>query len=205
MSDRRLYIVDDDDDVRSSLQSLASIRAGIEVKCFISGDSFLGAVDELEPGCILLDLHMPGLSGLDVLAKIEPPRYLFSPIILTGQGDVGPAVQAMKLGAIDFLEKPCDPQTLLHAIDLGFEWLEHRRMQTARENDAKTRLALLSPRELDVVRGLINGMSNKLIAHDLDISPRTVEIYRAKAMEKLEVRSLSEALRLAFAAGMLSE
>lgn len=200
---RNLYIVDDDDVVRASLQSLMATRAAIAIYGFGSGDAFLEVVGELDAGCLLLDLHMPGTSGLDVLRTISTRELPFKTIILTGQGDITLAVQAMKAGAMDFLEKPCDHHSLFKSVDLAFAQLERSAIETARINDARLKLASLSPRELDVLKGLIDGRSNKVIAHDLDISPRTVEIYRAKLMEKLDVRSLSEALRIAFAAGLL--
>jgi two-component system response regulator FixJ len=110
----------------------------------------------------------------------------------------------MKLGAVDFLEKPCDPVGIVQSVDRAFDWLVMRSAKSTLKNEAKAKLALLSPRELDVLQGLVEGLSNKMIAHNLDISPRTVEIYRAKVMEKLDARSLSDALRIAFSAGLLS-
>ncbi|RJF85732.1 response regulator transcription factor [Sphingomonas cavernae] len=201
MTTRNLYIVDDDDIVRSSLQSLMSVMPDMAIRGFRSGDAFLAAADALAPGCLLLDLHMPGTSGIDVLKAIGVHQSRFVAIVLTGQGDVSLAVLAMKAGAIDFIEKPCDHLALIQAIDLAFARQAHSSLEVARVEAAAAKLALLSSRERDVLRGLIDGRSNKAIAYDLDISPRTVEIYRAKVMEKLEVRSLSEALGIAFAGG----
>jgi two-component system response regulator FixJ len=178
-----------------------SVRQDLIVRGFRSGDAFLQDVGELDPGVLLLDFHMPGATGLDVLVALDnSPRFV--PIVLTGQGNVGLAVQAMKAGALDFVEKPYEAETLLQLIDNAFSRLEEDNEAADRVNAAEAKIAKLSPRETDVLKGLIEGRSNKIIAYELDISPRTVEIYRANLMEKLEVRSLSEALRIAFAAGL---
>lgn len=198
---RTIYIVDDDDAVSASLHSLLSVRADLIVRGYRSGDAFLQDVDELDPGVLLLDMHMPGSTGLDVLHSLES-SVKFVPIVLTGQGNVGMAVDAMKAGALDFVEKPYEAEVLLQLIDTAFARLEEDNEAAARTAAAEAKIAKLSPRETDVLRGLIDGRSNKIIAYELDISPRTVEIYRANLMEKLEVRSLSEALRIAFAAGL---
>jgi two-component system response regulator FixJ len=199
---KTIYIVDDDDAVRASLHSLLSVQPDLIVRGYRSGDAFLEEVSELDPGVVLLDFHMPGASGLDVLTALNR-NARFVPVILTGQGNVGLAVQAMKAGALDFVEKPYDARTLMDVIDNAFAQLEQGGEAEARVQAAKAKIALLSPRETDTLKGLIEGRSNKIIAYELDISPRTVEIYRANLMEKLEVRSLSEALRIAFAAGMV--
>jgi two-component system response regulator FixJ len=197
---RNVYIVDDDDAVRASLQSLLATRSNLLIRSFRSGDAFLGEMAELDPGVLLLDVHMPGASGIDVLRGITDRRQ-FAPIILTGQGNITLAVDAMKAGALDFVEKPYDHLSLLETVENAFSRLEAGSADAARVDAAKAKLAKLSGRETDVLKGLIDGQANKVIAHNLDISPRTVEIYRAHLMEKLEVRSLSEALRIAFAAG----
>lgn len=199
-----VYIVDDDDDVRSSLQGLISIRANTLTRSFYSGDQFISELGQLEPGIVLLDMHMPGATGMDVLAAMRATPNLRA-IVLTGQGNVGMAVQSMKLGAIDFLEKPYDSEALLDLVDVAFQRLASEDSATRRVDEAKEKLARLSAREADVLRGLIAGRANKVIAHELDISPRTVEIYRANLMSKLNVRSLSEALRIAFAAGLVTD
>ncbi len=199
---RTIYIIDDDDAVRASLHSLLSVHSDRVIRSYRSGDAFLNEVGELDPGVVLLDFHMPGSSGLEVLAALGHSAR-FVPIILTGQGSIATAVQAIKAGAIDFVEKPYDAETLADAIDNAFAHLEQGGEVEARIQKAKAKIALLSPRETDTLKGLIEGQSNKIIAYELDISPRTVEIYRANLMEKLDVRSLSEALRIAFAAGMV--
>lgn len=199
---KTIYIVDDDDAVRASLHSLLSVQPDLIVRGYRSGDAFLEELRELDPGVVLLDFNMPGSTGLDVLNALGR-NAKFVPIILTGQGNVGLAVQAMKAGALDFVEKPYDARTLMDVVEHAFAQLEHGSAADARVQGAKAKIALLSPRETDTLKGLIEGRSNKVIAYDLDISPRTVEIYRANLMEKLDVRSLSEALRIAFAAGMV--
>jgi two-component system response regulator FixJ len=199
---KTIYIVDDDDGVRASLHSLLSVQSDLIVRGYRSGDAFLEELSELDPGVVLLDFHMPGSSGLDVLTTLNH-NVKFVPVILTGQGNVGLAVQAMKAGALDFVEKPYDARTLMDVVAHAFAQLEQGGEAEARVQAAKAKVALLSPRETDTLKGLIEGRSNKIIAYELDISPRTVEIYRANLMEKLGVRSLSEALRIAFAAGMV--
>lgn len=201
---RTIYIVDDDDAVRASLHSLLSVRGDLVIRSYRSGDAFLEEAQDLDPGVLLLDFHMPGASGLDVLQAIAD-RGSFAAIILTGQGNVGLAVQAMKAGALDFIEKPYEADQLMQVIDAAFSRLEQDSDAAARLVAANAKIAKLSPRECDVLMGLIEGRSNKVIAYELDISPRTVEIYRANLMEKLEVRSLSEALRVAFAAGLIPQ
>jgi two-component system, LuxR family, response regulator FixJ len=201
---RTIYIVDDDDAVRASLHSLLSLRSDLVVRSYRSGDAFLEEVAELDPGVLLLDFHMPGATGLDVLQAIRGQPH-FASVVLTGQGNVTLAVQAMQAGALDFIEKPYEAEMLLELVENAFRQLERESESAARVDAAKSRISKLSPRETDVLKGLIEGRSNKIIAYELDISPRTVEIYRANLMDKLEVRSLSEALRIAFAAGLFPD
>lgn len=199
---KTIYIVDDDDAVRASLHSLLSLEPNLVVRSFRSGDAFVQDIADLDPGVVLLDMHMPGSSGLDVLAQIRGDAR-FVPIVLTGQGNVGLAVQSMKAGALDFVEKPYEADVLLTLIEAAYSRLDQTNEAETRIQSARAKIARLSPRETDTLRGLIEGRSNKVIAYELDISPRTVEIYRANLMEKLEVRTLSEALRIAFAAGIV--
>jgi two-component system response regulator FixJ len=202
---RNIYLIDDDDAVRASLHGLLSLRSDLVVRNFRSGDQFLERVAELESGVLLLDYHMPGKNGIEVLQQLgapSPARFLT--IVLTGEGNIDIAVQAMKAGAFDFLEKPYKADALMEAIDKAFDRLEHDSAGSAQIETARAKVAVLSPRERDVLTGLIEGRSNKIIAYDLAISPRTVEIYRANLMTKMGVRSLSEALRVAFAAGLIA-
>lgn len=204
MTTRSIYIVDDDRAVRAALQSLLATQPGLKSYGYRSGEDFLADAATLEPGCVLLDYTMPGMNGLDVLRTITGlPRKKFGTIILTGQGAVTTAVQAWKLGALDFLEKPSDPAMLLEVVANAFAVIEEDRLKTSLTERAHSAIASLTQREKDVLTGLIEGRPNKGIAHDLDISPRTVEIHRANMMNKLEVRTLSEALRIAFAAGLI--
>jgi two-component system response regulator FixJ len=202
---RSIYIVDDDDAVRASLHTLLSLRTDVIVRSFRSGDQFAAALPQLDSGVALLDFHMPGSNGLDVLAALrEAEAGKFAAIMLTGEGNVTLAVQAMKAGALDFIEKPYEASTLLDTVDAAFAHLEQESLAVAHSAQARARIDALSPRERDVLMGLIEGRANKVIAYELDISPRTVEVYRANLMAKLSVRSLPEALRVAYAAGMIS-
>jgi two-component system response regulator FixJ len=198
---RNVYIVDDDDSVRTSLLHLVAMLPHRQVRAFSSGDEFLEHAEGLGPGCVVLDLQMPGMSGIGVLEALAHMRERFAAVVLTGEGDIGLAVQAMKLGAVDFIEKPCNHVRLLDAIKIALERQAETLHSGNRRSHARAKIEALSVRERDVLIGLMNGQSNKAMAHDLGISPRTVEIYRAKLMEKLEVRGLSEALGLAFTAG----
>ncbi len=201
---RSIHLVDDDDAVRASLHALLSLRGDLIVRSFRSGDQFLADAPTLDPGVVLLDFHMPGANGLDVLnALSKADGGKFATIMLTGEGNVALAVAAMKAGALDFIEKPYDTDTLLAVLDSAFARQEQESITHEHAAEARARIGALSPRERDVLMGLIEGRANKVIAYELDISPRTVEVYRAKLMTKLDVRSLPEALRIAFAAGLI--
>lgn len=202
MTDRRqIYLVDDDDAVRRSAGFMLK-TSGFAVESFASGVEFLKDVSTLEPGCILLDVRMPGMDGLEVQRALGERGITFPVIVLTGHGDVNVAVSAMKAGAIDFIEKPFEKAVLLAALEEGFAQIERSDRGKARAAEAALRLNVLTSREHDVLEGLVRGFPNKTIAYDLGISARTVEIHRANLMTKLNVRSLSEALRIAFAAGL---
>ena len=196
-----VHIVDDDDAIRRSAGFMLK-TSGFRVQSYESGSDFLKHARSLDPGCILLDIRMPGMDGLEVQQSLRDAGVLLPVIVMTGHGDVSLAVQAMKAGAVDFIEKPFEKQVLLGAIDLGQARLNKRAADSKRGEDARSQLNVLTPRELDVLRGLTQGLPNKTIAYDLGISPRTVEIHRSNLMEKLGARSLSEVLRLAFAAGL---
>ena len=197
---RLVHLVDDDEAVRRSA-SLMLGRLRYAVKTYESGAALL-ATAELAPGCLLLDVRMPDMDGLEVQAALKARGILLPVIIMTGHGDINLAVQAMKAGAVDFIEKPFERSALLSALDEGFARIEQAGRERARAATAVQRLDVLTPRERDVLRGLARGHPNKTIAYDLGISPRTVEIHRANLMSKLGVASLSEALRLAFAASL---
>ena len=198
--DRRIYLVDDDEAIRRSAGFMLK-TSGLDVKSFTSGVEFLKERD-LEPGCILLDVRMPGMDGLAVQQELRDRGSTLPVIVMTGHGDVNVAVQSMKAGAVDFIEKPFEKAALLSALDEGFARLEQADRSRVRAEEAQVRLKALTSREMDVLPGLVRGHPNKTIAYDLDISPRTVEIHRANLMTKLGVPSLSDALRIAFAAGL---
>jgi two-component system response regulator FixJ len=200
MSEERLvHLVDDDEAIRRSAGFMLK-TSGFRVRTFESGNELLKIASSLDPGCILLDIRMPGMDGLEVQAALKERGIGLPVIIMTGHGDVTLAVQAMKAGAVDFIEKPFEKAVLLGAIDQAFERLKRSAAAKERAKEARVRLQALTPREREVLDGLAQGLPNKTIAYDLGISPRTVEIHRANLMGKLEVRSLSEALRIAFAA-----
>jgi two-component system response regulator FixJ len=202
MSDRkRIHLVDDEESVRRSTSFMLR-TSGYDVDTYPSGVAFLEKVQGAPPGCILLDVRMPEMDGIEVQAELAKRGVKLPVIVLTGHGDVGTAVAAMKGGAIDFLEKPFERDALVAALERGFERMEEGDAAVASQEDATRRIAMLSPREQDVLRGLVRGHPNKTIAYDLGISPRTVEVHRANVMTKLGARSLSDALRIAFSAGM---
>lgn len=198
---RTVHVVDDDELLRAlAAQTLGA--AGYQVAQHPTGDAFLAALDDAPAGCILLDIDMPGLSGLDVQAALNARKLSWPVVVLTGRGGVRIAVDAMKNGAFEFLEKPYEPAALMAVLDAAFEAFEAEREARAEQARAQTLIDGLSRRELQVLQGLLAGMSSKIIAHALGLSVRTVEIYRGHVMDKLEARSLSTAVRLALAAGV---
>ena len=204
MPDRTVYLVDDDEAIRHSASFMLR-HAGFAVKTFPDGLAFLDEVSEAHDGCILLDVRMPGMDGLTVQNALNQRGINMPVIILTGHGDVPVAVEAMKGGAIEFLEKPYEKQALVNAIKNAFTLLDNQLVDDRRSKEARARLAELTPRERQVLEHLVNGLTNKGVAQALSISPRTVEIHRAHMMEKLQADSLSSALRLAFLAGVGAE
>jgi two-component system response regulator FixJ len=201
VSARRLvHVVDDDDAVRRAVGFMLR-TSGHEVRGYDSGIAFLKDVGSAAPGCILLDVRMPGMDGLEVQRALATRGVTMPVVVLTGHGDVPIAVQAMKAGAVEFLEKPFERAMLLHALDTAFAQRERHDLAALSAQEAILRIAALTPRERDVLRGLADGLPNKTIAYDLGISPRTVEVHRANIMTKLEVHSFPAALRIAFAAG----
>jgi two-component system response regulator FixJ len=202
MADARLvHIIDDEDAIRRSAGFMLR-TSGFTVQTWESGVAFLREAKSADPGCILLDVRMPDMDGLTVQRELADRGVGMPVIVLTGHGDIETAVAAMKNGAIDFLEKPFEKAQLLRALEVGFHRLEHRQEELASAHEANVRVAALTPREIDVLQGLARGHPNKTIGYDLGISPRTVEVHRANVMSKLNVHSLSDALRIAFAAGL---
>lgn len=195
MSEPTVHVVDDDDAMRDSLAFLLE-ATGLEARTYDSAAALLTRVSELEPGCILTDIRMPGMSGLELVRELKSQGVALPIIVMTGHADVPLAIETMKAGVVDFIEKPFDDELLLGAIrgavSKGLEVAEHEQERSA----VQERLASLSPRERDVLNGLIAGHPNKIIAFNLGISPRTVEIYRANLMTKMQARSLSDLVRM---------
>lgn len=198
---RHIHLVDDDEAIRHSASFMLR-HAGFRVQTFSDGVQFLNALDSLPEGCVLLDVQMPEMDGLTVLETMQNRGITMPVIVLTGHGNVSVAVQAMKLGATDFVEKPYEKQALLSAIATAFDIADAREARDIQERRALGLIAQLTPRESEVLERLVRGFTNKMIAEELEISPRTVEIHRANLMEKLETDTLSGVLRLAFAAGI---
>lgn len=195
-----IHIVDDDAHVRAATSYLLASH-GHPTEVYASGEEFLQQ-GNLERGCVLLDLRMPGLDGLGTMARLTERGAAIPTIIMTGHGDLGTAVQAMKLGAVDFIEKPYKEQELLAAVARALDLRAQERRRTQGRSDALARIEKLSPRELQILQGLLGGLSNKAIARHLELSHRTVEMHRARMMEDLACGSLPEAVRIAIDAGL---
>jgi two-component system response regulator FixJ len=194
--DRTVHVVDDDPAVRRSLERLLDV-AGFHVVSYQSPAAFLNAASGLSAGCVLLDIRMPGVDGLEVQARLNRLRVNLPVIVMTGHGDVPSAVRAMKAGAVDFLEKPFDDETLLNAIGGAFAKASRLIGGDREAVRAAQRIATLSPREREVLDALLAGRPNKVIAFDLNISVRTVEVHRARMMERLGTKQFADAIRLA--------
>lgn len=198
LPNRVVHLVDDDEAIRRSASFMLK-TSGYSVRAFASGPELLKE-RALTPGCILLDVRMPRMDGIEVQKALHARGVTLPVIIMTGHGDVDVAVQAMKNGAVDFIEKPFEKAVLLGAIEEGFARIDDLGQNRTRAVEARIMLDALTPRERDVLLGLARGFANKTIAFDLGISSRTVEIHRANLMTKLKVASFSGALRIAFAA-----
>jgi two-component system, LuxR family, response regulator FixJ len=198
-----VHVIDDDEAVRESLAFL--LRANeIEVRTYESGTAFLGVAPQLKSGCVVTDVRMPEISGIELLRRLKELKIFLPVIVITGHGDVPLAVEAMKFGAADFLEKPFDDEVLLAAVRSALNRQDSDSKRQAERTAIDDRLAALSNREREVLEGLVAGRANKQIAFDLGISPRTVEIYRANLMTKMQAASLSELVRMALIAGLLN-
>ena len=201
ITDKRIiHLVDDDEAIRRSAGFLLR-TSGFEVVTYASGNEFLAASASVATGCVLLDIRMPGIDGLEVQRLLAERGIALPVIMLTGHGDVSLAVRAIKAGAVDFIEKPFEKAALLHAIGEAFHRIDDAGRSDVDAAEANVRLAALTPRERDVLAGLGRGQPNKITAYELGISTRTVEVHRANLMHKLKVKSLSDVLRLSFAAG----
>ena len=197
-----VHVIDDDEASRQSLAFL--LQTGkIEVQTHASATIFLDQLPNLSAGCIITDVRMPGLSGIDLLRRLRELNITAPVIVITGHGDVPLAVEAMKIGAADFFEKPFDDEALLDSVRSALRQQEGDKRRDLARAEIESKIAALSNRERDVLAGLVAGRANKQIAYDLGISPRTVEIYRANLMNKMEAGSLSELVRMALVAGML--
>lgn len=199
-----VHVVDDEDSVRRSLDFLLRTE-GYRVERWRDGASFLRQADASVQACVLLDIRMPGIDGLEVQQRMVDAGLDFPVIVLTGHGDIDLAVRAMKAGATDFLVKPFERDKLLDSVARGFRQIGDREARQERADWARIQLARLTEREREVLDGLACGYPNKTIAFDLGISSRTVEVYRANVMAKLGVANFAEALRIAFAAGLGSD
>jgi two-component system, LuxR family, response regulator FixJ len=197
-----VHIIDDDDALRESLAFLLG-TAQIAVRSHASAAAFLEQLTDADLGCVITDVRMPGLSGIDLLKRLKERKISVPVIVITGHGDVPLAVEAMKFGALDFLEKPFDDEVLLASVQSALLEREGQSKRLTERAVIEDRLAALSKRERDVLDGLVAGRANKQIAFDLGISPRTVEIYRANLMEKMRAASLSHLVRMALIAEIL--
>lgn len=198
---KHIHIVDDEEPIRRSLAFLLR-TSGYSVQTWESGAAFLREARTTRAGCVLLDIRMPEMDGLEVQARLLEQGITMPVVLLTGHGDITQAVAAMRAGAIDFLEKPFDRDKLLQAVEAGFRRLRDAADQRAQSVAAQVQVAALTEREREVLAGLACGYPNKTIAFDLGISPRTVEVHRANLMAKLRVNTFADALRIAFAAGL---
>ena len=200
MAERHVvYVVDDDAAVRDSVCLLLEAR-GLAVETFASAGEFLGSAATLTPGCIVTDMRMPEIDGLDLLRRVREHHPTFPVVVMTAHGEVSLAVQALKLGAVDFIEKPFPAEALLGAVLPALEAIGAARYREEEAAGIAERLALLTQREREVMDELIAGHQNKMIAYHLGISPRTVEVHRARVMEKMGARSLSALVRMGLAA-----
>lgn len=199
--EQTVFVVDDDAAVRDSLSWLIK-SVGLKVETFGSAQEFLAAVDKKKAGCVVLDVRMPGMSGLELQEKLACEKILLPVIIITGHGDVPMAVRAVKSGAFDFIEKPFNDQVLLDRIQQALKRDVETRKVEGHRAEVSTKLALLTPREREVLELVVAGNPNKVIAAQLGISCRTVEIHRGRVMEKMEASSLSDLVRLGLTSGL---
>ena len=190
-----VYVIDDDEGARHSLEFLIDC-AGLKVRSFSSADAFLAAGPPLDRACVVSDVRMPGMSGVELVSELKRRGAAVPVIMITGHADVPLAIQAMRAGVADFIEKPFDDDAMLTSIRAALAQQAGRDEAQAERDRIAARMATLSPREREVMDGLVAGKANKIIAFDLDISARTVEVYRANVMMKMQARSLSELVRM---------
>ena len=197
-----IYVIDDDEAVRHSLEFLLK-TAGMRAQGFDSATAFFEVLPQVRSGCIITDVRMPDVTGIDLLRRVKELGIDVPVIVITGHGDISLAVEAMKIGAVDFLEKPFDDDALLAAVQSALNRTADTAQRNAELTEIHDKIAALSNRERQVLEGLVAGKANKVIAFDLGISPRTVEIYRANLMTKMAANSLSDLVRMAMMAGIL--
>jgi two-component system response regulator FixJ len=197
-----IFVVDDDDAIRDSLQMLLESAGFGRVVVCASGRSFLDKVSPRPGDCVLLDVRMPDMDGLELQAEIKRRGMSLPVVVMTGHGDVPIAVRAMKAGAVDFIEKPFADDVLIDSVHRALAQAAVVDRERADASETKRRLDALTTREREVLEGMVAGRPNKVIAHNLGISPRTVEIHRARVMDKMQARSLSALVRMALAAGI---
>jgi FixJ family two-component response regulator len=195
-----IFVVDDDAAVRDALKLLLR-SVGQAVETFGSGQEFVDAYSEDRPGCLVLDIRMPGMSGLELQQKLNERHSILPIIFITGHGDVPMAVEAMQAGAVDFIKKPLRDQDLIDRINQALEKDSNNRAALGERNDIRRRLETLTPREREVLDLVVHGKANKVIAGDLKLSQRTVEIHRARVMEKMQASSLAHLVRMVLEVG----
>jgi two-component system, LuxR family, response regulator FixJ len=202
----KVYVIDDDPAMRDSLDFLLG-SADFSVRLFDSAQAFLSELAKLESGCVVTDIRMPGMDGMELLRQLNPVSGVrkLPVIVMTGHGDVRLAVEAMKLGALDFLEKPFADDRLIGMIETALSQNDDGAKSEALAVDMAARVASLTQRERQVMQGLVSGQSNKMIGREYDISPRTVEVYRANVMTKMQAGNLSELVRFAIRAGAFED
>ena len=197
-----VHVVDDDEAMRDSMAFL--LRAeNFQVQTYADAADFLDALPKIQAGCVVTDVRMPGMSGIELLQRLRELKVTVPVIVVSGHGDVPLAVEAMKTGALDFIEKPFDDEVFLRAIRMALSARAVDSQRQAQKATINSRLESLSNRDREVHEGLVAGHPNKTIAYDLGISPRTVEIYRANVMEKMQAGSLSDLVRMALVGGLL--
>jgi len=200
MSDAVVHLIDDDEAIRTSLAFVLEMN-DLPAKTYASALEFLEVAESLESGCVVTDVRMPEMSGLELVKRLKERGVTLPVVVITGHGDVPLAVEAMRAGVIDFIEKPFDDEVLLRSIRMALDSCAETDAQAQERKRFEEMLATLSPREKDVLRGVIAGKMNKVIAYELGISPRTVEVYRANVMSKTKASGLSELVRIALLAG----
>jgi two-component system response regulator FixJ len=195
-TDPVVHVIDDDEAARHSLEFLIDC-AGLNVRSYPSAIEFLDAAPTMERGCIVTDVRMPEMNGIELIGRLKAMEVPDPVIVITGHADVPMAIQAMKQGVSDFIEKPFSDEVILDAIRSALAQASDRQEREAKREEVRSRLETLSQREREVLGGLVEGHANKVIAYDLGISARTVEVYRANVMAKMQARSLSELVRMA--------